>query len=59
MDEFGSEASSEGLSRQTEAHGEFGVTCSARTLWEKRRIVRRDFMRPIAILKVGPEQTQV
>jgi hypothetical protein len=47
------------LSRQAEAHGELGVTCNARTLCEKRRIVRREFMRAIAILKFRPEQTQV
>ena len=42
LDVFGSETSSEGLSMQAEAHGELGVTCNARTLFVKRRTVRRE-----------------
>ena len=58
FDEAGSEGSAVGLSRQTEAHGEFGETCSARTLDARRKMERMDFMRRIVILKSGSEQTQ-
>jgi hypothetical protein len=59
LDEFGSDASRVGSSRQTEAQGEFGVTCNARAVCVKNRMERRELMVVKAILMFGPEQAQV